>query len=225
MAPHSKKALRYHWIAGGIASSLSRFIPLPLVDGFIDERAKQYSIDRTLDHHGRKFQASDIKVLYEDSSTVPRWVASKVKQLALFPVRKAAKIVTASTGVPKDFARTYLLARTVDICLNDDFLQDSTSSGARAKEAEKIRKAFDSAFEKLDDMLFKTTTRIVRREFSEMGPEVSAALKKIFGRPIKAKDSSAKPIKGSRSSNPEENAAFSKLVTDFDALFQKEMER
>ncbi|RYZ51261.1 MAG: hypothetical protein EOP07_21630 [Proteobacteria bacterium] len=101
-------------------------------------------------------------------------------------------------------------------------MQDSSSSKAREKEAEKIREAFDAAFDKLDNMLFKTTTRIVRREFSEMGPEVSAALKKIVGRPLKAKDSSTKSGK-SASSNPEEDAAFSKLVTDFDELFEKEM--
>jgi hypothetical protein len=228
MAPQSKKTLRYHWVAGGIASSLSRFIPLPIVDGFIDEHAKRYSLDRTLDYHKRKFQASDVKPLYKDSESIPGWVASKLRQIALFPVRKVAKYVTASTGIPKDFAHTYLLARTVDLCLTNDFLLDSSSSKNRMKEAQNIRDAFDSAFGKLDEMLFKTTTRIVRREFSEMGPEVSAALAKIVGRPLKAK---ASPGTGKRdgsaskaaSSNPEDDAAFSKLVSDFEDLFRKEM--
>jgi hypothetical protein len=228
MPPKSNKTLRNHWIAGGIASSLSRFIPLPLVDGFIDERAKRYSLDRTLDHHGRKFKASDVDELYKDSTTVPGWVASKFKQLALYPVRKVTKIVTASTGVPKDFARTYLLARAVDVCLKNDLLKNSSTSAARAKEAKSIRAAFDTAFEELDDMLFATTTKIIRREFSEMGPEVSAALAKIIGKTVKAKESTASArSKGNNpkrtSSNPEKDAAFSDLITQFDELFGEEM--
>ncbi|RYZ91280.1 MAG: hypothetical protein EOP04_01060 [Proteobacteria bacterium] len=228
MSSPSKKSLRYHWIAGGIASSLSRFIPLPLVDGYIDERAKRYCLDKTLIYHGRKFEAKAINPIYKDSTTIPGWVASKFKQLALYPVRKVAKMMTASTGVPKDFARTYLLARAIDFCLASNFLADSSSPSALTNEARKIREAFDSAFEKLDDILIKTTTRIIRREFSEMGPEVSAALAKIVGRPIHSSGSSEKEKNGRKTSKNsrstlEDDAAFSKLASKFDEVFRKEM--
>lgn len=228
MSPSSKKSLRYHWIAGGIASSLSRFIPLPLVDGIIDERAKRYSLDRTLEFHDRRFRASDVEPLYKDNSSASGWIANKAKQLALYPVRRVAKIVTASTGVPKDFARTYLLARAVDSCLEGDLLQDSTNATMRLKEAQTIREAFDSAFERLDDMLFETITGTVRRAFSQMGPEVKAALAKIVGKPLRAKDSSAKAVRNRKDSktsaaNPEDDADFASLLKKFDKLFRKEM--
>jgi len=228
MSAKSKKSLRYHWVAGGLASALSRFIPVPVVDGIVDERAKRYCLDRTLKYHGRQFDASAVESLYKDSGSVAGWVADKVKQLALYPVRKVGRIVTSSTGVPKDFARTYLLARAIDLCLAKDFLQDDASAKARDKEARNIRDAFDSAFDKLDDMLFKAIVGIVRQQFSEMKPEVSAIFAKMVGKPTKKNDRSSKEIKNHKTSktavqNPEDDAAFSKLVSNFDDRFRDEM--
>ena len=141
------------WAACGIVAAVSRFVPVPLLDDVVKERATRLALARTLKLHGRTYDVSDVEVLYTGTDG---WFAGARKYLVrvparvvLFPVRKYVAVFGAVKGVPADVMAVLLLARTLHRSLARGGLS-TTDHQALRREARQLRKAYDTAFDQMD---------------------------------------------------------------------------
>lgn len=185
MSEKSKRNLEYHWFAAGTVSALARFIPLPLMEDIVDGRAKRYAVGKTLEFYDRTFDEEEIAILVDGGTTAFSRVARKIVRIPykilLFPVRKLTKLATAATGVPKDFAHTFLLARALDRYLMDGRLDDKSNRRDSNETARSIRRAFDLAFANIDKIALRSLSKTISREWSDLEPTVHGAIHKMTG--------------------------------------------
>jgi hypothetical protein len=145
------RALVTSWAVCGIAAAAARFVPVPLLDDVIRERAARTAVLRTVRAHGRALQPEVLAPLWGDdephsrSSRLSRRLRTLPRRLLLFPVRKYAALFGAVRGVPTDLMRVVLLARTVDRLLARGALD-----GGSADESRTVRAAVDAALESID---------------------------------------------------------------------------
>src|SRR5690349_1420982 len=103
------RQLVVEWSVCGIAAAASRFIPVPLVDDFVKERATWYAVHRTLRALDRTFDEDAVEVLWAGTDNVGRSmlraVRSVPRRILLFPVRKYVAIFGSVRGVPNDVMR------------------------------------------------------------------------------------------------------------------------
>lgn len=139
------------WAVCGIAAASARFVPVPMLDDVIRERAVQVAVVRTLRAHGRDQSSDRLEPLWgeqeEGGSGVGRRVRALSKRVLLFPVRKYVALFGAVRGVPTDVMRVILLARTVERRLERGELTDSDRL---PEEARALRRAVDQAIENMD---------------------------------------------------------------------------
>lgn len=152
-------ALLREWILCAIAAAAARFVPVPLLDDAIRERATRVAVARTLRAHGRRYPSDAVEPLYGDidsgwRSTL-RYVSSVPRKVVLFPVRKYVAIFGAVRGVPTDVMNVLLLARTVHRCLARGGLLDADDRDALHDEARRIRLAHLAAIEGVDLQLLR----------------------------------------------------------------------
>jgi hypothetical protein len=145
--------LQREWVLCAIAAAASRFIPVPLADDLVKERAVRTAVSRTWRAHGRPPAPRAIDILVGDGGGfVAGLVRSGVRlplTLALYPWRKVVRVVTAVHGVSGDLVRVLLLARSVDRCLAAGRL-DSTDPVLLEQEAHLVREAHDEAMAGVD---------------------------------------------------------------------------
>lgn len=138
------------WAVCGIAAAAARFVPVPLLDDVVRERALQLAVSRTLRAHGRDYSSDLLEPLWDDTGR-PGGLRRRLKafgmRILLFPVRKYAAIFGAVRGVPNDVMRVVLLARTVDRRLAAGDLTDPARLPDQARD---LRRAVDTAIDGLD---------------------------------------------------------------------------
>lgn len=139
------------WAVCGIASAAARFIPVPLLDDVVRERAARVAVTRTLRAHGRAYPAQELQPLWDDVSHGRRSGAGRLRAAAtkalLFPVRKYTAVFGAVRGVPNDVMRLVLLARTLDRRL----AQGAFNAGQDLSgQAQALRSAVDRAIDGMD---------------------------------------------------------------------------
>ena len=139
------------WAVCGIAAAAARFVPVPMLDDVIRERATQVALVRTLRAHDRDYSSDLLGPLWDadagDGSGVGRRVRAGLRKLLLFPVRKYAAVFGAVRGVPNDVMRVVLLARTIDRRLERGELADTDRV---PDEARALRTAVDEAIDGMD---------------------------------------------------------------------------
>ncbi len=141
------------WAVCGIAAAAARFVPVPLLDDVVRQRAAQVAVVRTMRAHGREHPAELLEPLWgEPEGTrsrpgIPRRLRAVPARLLLFPLRKYRAVFGAVRGVPTDVMRVVLLARTVDRRLEQGELRspDRVTDDARA-----LRRAVDDAIDGMD---------------------------------------------------------------------------
>lgn len=138
------------WAVCGIAAAAARFVPVPMLDDVVRERAVQVAVLRTLRAHGRDYSSDLLEPLWgekDGSGGVGRRLRQVGTRILLFPVRKYAAVFGAVRGVPTDVMRVVLLARTVERRLEKGELTDT----ARVPdEARALRAAVDTAIDGMD---------------------------------------------------------------------------
>jgi hypothetical protein len=140
------------WAACGIAAAAARFVPVPMLDDLIRERAAQVAVSRTLRAHGRDYSSDRVEPLWEvrdPSRRLGRLFGGAALKVLLFPIRKYRALFGAVHGVPVDMMRVLLLARTVDRRLDRGELADPDPEQLAA-QARTIRRAADDAMDGMD---------------------------------------------------------------------------
>jgi hypothetical protein len=156
--PGPTSQLVREWTVCAIAAAASRFIPVPMLDNAIYERATRIAIARTLRQYGRTYSSSVVEPLYdpEERSGVLRSTLRFGRSIVLFPVRKYVAIFGAVRGVPTDMMIVLMLARTTARCLAAGQLSSSDPKELR-REALAIRRAFDASVRGMDLRLLTST--------------------------------------------------------------------
>src|SRR4051794_16346729 len=107
------RQLVVEWAVSGIAAAASRFIPIPMLDEAVKDSATQFAVHRTLRANGRTYDDEAVEELYAgiDSrrAALVRGVASSMRKIVFFPVRKYVAIFGSVRGVPNDVMRVVLL--------------------------------------------------------------------------------------------------------------------
>src|SRR5918993_1497717 len=140
------------WAACGIAAAAARFVPVPMLDDVVRERAAQIAVSRTLRAHGRAFSSERVEPLWagRDDGGFRRQVMDTAMKIMLFPVRKYRAVFGAVHGVPTDVMRVLLLARTVDRRLDRGDLPADADPARLAAQARDIRRAVDHTMNGMD---------------------------------------------------------------------------
>jgi hypothetical protein len=141
------------WAACGIVAAAARFVPVPMLDDVVRERAARVAVSRTLRAHGRAYSSELLEPLWGEQEGRGAGMRRRLNALSmrvlLFPVRKYAAIFGAVRGVPNDVMRVLLLARTVDRRLALGELSDP-EPGRLTDQARGIRHAVDEAIRDMD---------------------------------------------------------------------------
>jgi hypothetical protein len=181
----SRIRLQNEWVLCAIAAAASRFVPLPLADDLIKTRATRTAVARTWAAHGRADCPSAVGILADDSTTLwgdlTRSAARLPLRLALHPVRKVARVVTAVRGVSVDLVGVVLLARSVDRCLAAGWF---TGSDARELEAQArmVRLAHDQVIGTADLRVLNAAVTAVLHQIGGLRPQAQAFARRVFGR-------------------------------------------
>lgn len=152
------RTLGTQWAVCGIAAAAARFVPVPLADDLIRERALRIALSRTLRAHGQPYSTALLQPLWGEGDDVgffKRYARELGTKLVLFPVRKYRAIFGAVHGVPNDVMRVLLLARTVDRRLAHGELLDADPA-VLAEQARRIRAAYDEARRGMDLQLLRS---------------------------------------------------------------------
>ena len=140
------------WAACGIAAAAARFVPVPMLDDVVRERAAQIAVSRTLRAHGRAFSSERVEPLWagRDDGGFRRQVMDTAMKIMFFPVRKYRAVFGAVHGVPTDVMRVLLLARTLDRRLDRGDLAPDADPDRLAGQARDIRWAVHHAMAGMD---------------------------------------------------------------------------
>lgn len=152
--------LIHQWVAAGIVSGASRFIPVPFVDDMVRGQCRRFAVARTLASHSVPISADDLKPYHAVGDGFLSGIAGKVMRvplkLLLFPIRKTVAVVTSIRGVPLEIIRVVLMGRTLERCLRDGRLVGDRH--VAAKIAARMRVAFDEAFARMDFHVIRAAT-------------------------------------------------------------------
>lgn len=142
------------WTACALVRAATRFLPVPLLDDAVAQRATRVAVSRTLRAHGRTYPATAVEPLYAAGrGGVLGAVASLPRKVLLFPVRKYTKVAGAVTGVPTDVSRVLLLGRATHRRLALGAL--SGHGEELEREAAEVREAFDAVVDEMDLRLLR----------------------------------------------------------------------
>ena len=172
------------WAVAGIAAAAARFVPVPMLDDVVRERAVQVAVARTLRAHGRDYPSGRLEALWGDAdggSGFRRRLKGVGMRILLFPIRKYAAIFGAVRGVPTDVMRVVLLARTVDRRLRAGGL--TGDEAALQREAVALRKAYDTALDGMDLGLLTAGLRDGLSQGRELSTAAVAYSRRWFTKP------------------------------------------
>lgn len=142
------------WTACALVRAATRFLPVPLLDDAVAQRATRVAVSRTLRAHGRSYPATAVEPLYAGrGGGLLRLIGSVPRRVLLFPVRKYTKIAGAVTGVPNDITGVLLLGRATHRRLALGGLAGQGQELER--EAAAVREALDAVVDEMDLQLLR----------------------------------------------------------------------
>src|SRR3712207_5877624 len=106
-------ALVAQWAACGIAAAAARFVPVPMLDDVVRERAAPVAVSRPLRAHGRTYSSDLVEPLWAvggGGGGLGRGIKDLSLRIILVPVRECRARFGAVRGVPTDVMRVLLLA-------------------------------------------------------------------------------------------------------------------
>jgi GNAT superfamily N-acetyltransferase len=157
VGPEATGAPVRDWIVCALVAAAARFVPVPLLDDAVADRATVEAVRRTLRVHGRTYPVDRVSPLYQGqgwASRLLRSVARLPLRLALYPFRKIVRVVGAVRGVPADVTRVLALAHTTDRVLARGGLSSDDPQALR-QEARVVRAAFDAVLREMDLRLLR----------------------------------------------------------------------
>jgi len=154
--PEPTRGLVREWTACALVRAATRFLPVPLLDDAVAERATRVAVSRTLRGQGRAYPVTVLEPLYADGSRrgLGRRLRRVVRKMLLFPVRKYTKVITAVHGVPNDVARVLLLGRATHRRLALGELTGDDRPALR-DEATELRAAYEKVVDEMDLKLLR----------------------------------------------------------------------
>ena len=177
--------LQREWALCALAAAASRFVPVPLVDDVIAERATRTAVVRTWRAHGRPDAPDAIDVLCADTRGFWGGLAASAARLpvtlALYPIRKPVRMVMAVRGVGRDLAEVLLLARSVDRCLRADWF-DTTDQGELRRQAALVRRAHEETVATADLRILEHALRAGLRQVGGLRRQAVVFARHSFGR-------------------------------------------
>jgi len=203
MTEVSTARLHREWALCSLAAAGSRFVPVPLVDDVIKERALRVAVTRTWRAHGRPDRPDVVDVLCDDAHgfwhEVGGYAARLPVAVVTFPVRKTVRIVTAARGVGRDAAQVLLLARAVDRCLRAGWFCADDDAELR-HQARLVRQAHDRTVSSADLHVVEHGLRVALRQvggWREQSADLARRLSRRSrpgGAVVDAGDELAKPV-------------------------------
>lgn len=171
--------LQSQWLLCAVAAAGARFVPVPLVDGLIRERAVRTAVGLTLRAQGRDFPTPWVAPLYSTGSI---WsaLAGLPLEILLLPIRRIVKIVRAARGVPQDLMNTWLLGRALFRVLGAGGLPGTDERATRA-DAERLRAAFEDAVSGLDLTVLSAALGGVMDQARGLGGQALAFARELAG--------------------------------------------
>ena len=172
----------------GIAAAAARFVPVPFVDDMIRTRSTQFAVARTLAAHDYDYSSKDLAPLFDGDSGgflsgMLRKVVRAPFKLLFYPVRKLIRIFGSVRGVPLDLMRTILTARTLDRCIRRGMFDPAkTDAQTRTEQAQKVRLAFEEAFEGIDWITVRAVMSDTMIQVKHWGGVTTDLARQAFGR-------------------------------------------
>ena len=177
--------LQREWVLCAIAAAASRFIPVPLLDDVVKERATRTAIARTWQAHGRPPAPRVVATLTGDSTGLIAGLARSAAllpvTLVLYPWRKAVRLVTSVHGVSGDLVGVLLLARSVDRCLASDWFTGSDPA-VLEQQARLVRRAHDQAVSGVDLRVIEYAVGAGLRQVKGLSHQAELLARRSFGR-------------------------------------------
>jgi hypothetical protein len=178
----------------GLLASAARFVPVPLLDDVLRQKALQLLVSQTLEAHGRTYKSKLVAPLYGDDQGCFYgclvWLVLLPIKLIIYPVRKLLAWILVAKNLARDLSEAVLLGRTLDRCLTAGELSDHDPARLRM-DAELIRSAFANALAGTDIRLLRGTLTNVLRSVSGLP---RAALHALRG--LRARSENADPMGG-----------------------------
>jgi len=177
--------LQREWALCALAAAASRFVPVPLVDDVIAERAVRTAVVRTWRAHGRPDAPEAIDVLVADTRGFWGGLAASAARLpltlALYPIRKPVRMVRAVRGVGRDLAEVLLLARWLDRCLRAGWFA-TTDRAELQRQAHLVRRAHEQTVTTADLRVLEHALRSGLRQVGGLRQQATAFARRSFGR-------------------------------------------
>jgi hypothetical protein len=153
------------WVVAGVISASSTFVPLPLVDDYLQAKCRRFAVQKTLQAHGLRADADRFEPYYDGSGGIFSGLGSMALKaplkLALFPIRKPLRLIRSVRDVPLEIVRTVLIGRTLDRFLRARGTEapNANSPVLDAAIVADLRRAFDRAFARMDFRLLRAATK------------------------------------------------------------------
>jgi hypothetical protein len=177
--------LQREWALCALAAASARFVPVPLVDDVIKERALRTAVARTWSAHGRPANPEVIGLLCGDTRGFWNGVAASAARLplklALYPVRKVVRLVTAVRGVGRDLAEVLLLARAVDRCLRAGWFAAADPQELQ-HQARLVRRAHEQTVSTADLRVLEHGMRAALGQVGGLRQQAAEFARRAFGR-------------------------------------------
>lgn len=181
----SAARLQREWALCALAAAAARFVPVPLVDDLIRERAVRTAVARTWRAHGRPDAPEVIDILCDETAGFWHGVGGAALRmpvtLALYPLRKMTKWVTAVRGVSRDLAEVLLLARAVDRCLDAGWLATTDPAELR-RQARLLRRAHERTVGSADLRVLEHALVAALRQVGGLRHQAVEFARHVFGR-------------------------------------------
>ena len=226
--------LQHQWVVAGVISASAIFVPVPLVDDYMQSRCRRFAVRKTLQAHGREAEIDRFETYYDGSGGFFAGIgnaAMKVPlKLALFPIRKPLRLIRSVRDVPLEIIRTALLGRELDRFLagRKAGANGTSASPIDAATIADLRRAFDRAFARMDFRVVRAATKDAFMASTRMlgavvaarqrsSPEQGELLNELQRDP--AVEAEAKKVEA-QMARPE----ILSLFREFDARFEREFQ-
>lgn len=181
-----------------IAAAGSRFIPLPLVDDLVKDRATRTAVARIWYARGRAPDAEVVAILCGDTLGTLAALGRGLRRLplivVLFPFRKVRLLLTAVQGVSDDLLQVLLLARVVDRYLAAGWF-DVDERAELLRRARLVRRAHDRTVRGADLRTLRLLLGSALRQISGLTRQARDYARQAFGRSAPAPDGTT-PVPG-----------------------------
>ncbi|HEV7280771.1 MAG TPA: hypothetical protein VGN57_11265 [Pirellulaceae bacterium] len=157
--------LQHQWIVAGVISASAIFVPVPLVDDYLQTKCRRFAVRKTLQAHGREAEIDRFEPYYGGAGGFFAGIGSAALRLplklALFPIRKPLRVIRSVRDVPLEIIRMALLGRELDRSLAG---RKTGSNGASSPSIDAatiadLRRAFDLAFSRMDFRVLRAATK------------------------------------------------------------------